>query len=393
MIRQAALYLPTADDLEAGLLPVAGRPVAFRALVHLVRAGAERVGVPAVFRGTAVESAIAGSPRVRQAVLWLDQGHLAEAATLLVPVSAVTPTASLAALLAAQPSAVLAPSTHDATPTLVADAALTTTLAPALSAGMPVADEIGRALKSRDAVSVEPDAWHVRVRDWRSARDAEDRLFAALGSPIDTRLDRALHRRLSRPVTRTAIAFGITPNQLSVLSLLVGLLAAWCFWWGTATAALAGLLVYVVAVVLDHADGEVARLTLTESRVGEWLDILVDTIVHAALVAAMGLTAQRVVGAGALLGIVATLGVIASAAVAKRWPTTGAATPVSTALENLGSRDGFYAMLLLFITARALRPTALPLLMIVVALGAHAYWLARAAYTVGSVGRVGPTRR
>jgi hypothetical protein len=50
-------------------------------------------------------------------------------------------------------------------------------------------------------------------------------------------------------------------------------------------------------------------------------------------------------------------------------------------------------MLLLFIAARALRPTALPLLMIVVALGAHAYWLARAAYTVGSVGRMGPTRR
>jgi len=393
VIRQAALYLPTADDLEAGLLPVAGRPVAFRALVHVVSAGAERVGVPAIFRGTAVESAIAASPRVRQAVLWLDHGRLADTATLLVPVSGITPTVALAALLAARPPAVLAASTHDGTPTLAADAALTTALAPALTAGIPVGDEIGRALKSREAASVEPEAWHVRVRDARSARDAEDRLFAALGSPIDTRLDRALHRRLSRPVTRAAIALGITPNQVSVLSLLVGLLAAWCFWWGTATAALAGLLVYVAAVVLDHADGEVARLTLTESRVGEWLDILVDTIVHAALVAAMGLTAQRITGAGALLGVVATLGIIASAAVAKLWPTTGAATPISTTLENLGSRDGFYAMLLLFIAARALSPTALPSLMVVVALGAHAYWLARAAYTLGSVETTDKTRR
>ena len=393
MIRQAALYLPTADDLEAGLVPVAGRPVAFRALVHVVRAGADRVGVPAIFRGTTVESAIAASPRVRGAVLWLDHGRLDHTATLLVPVNAVTPTAALAALLAARPPAVLAASTHDGSATLVADSSFTTTLAPALAAGSAVGDEIGRALKSREAAAVEPGAWHIRVRDARSARDAEDRLFAALGSPIDTRLDRALHRRLSRPVTRAAIALGVTANQLSVLSLLVGLLAAWCFWRGTATAALAGLLVYVAAVVLDHADGEVARLALTESRVGEWLDILVDTIVHAALVVAMGLTAQRLVGAGALLGVVATLGIIASAAVAKLWPTTGAATPVAATLENLGSRDGFYAMLLLFITARALMPAALPLLMIIVALGAHAYWLARAAYTLKGVGSVGKTRR
>jgi len=50
-------------------------------------------------------------------------------------------------------------------------------------------------------------------------------------------------------------------------------------------------------------------------------------------------------------------------------------------------------MLLLFIAARALSPTALPSLMVVVALGAHAYWLARAAYTLGSVETTDRTRR
>jgi len=222
----------------------------------------------------------------------------------------------------------------------------------------------------------------VHVRDAPSARRAEDHLFAGLGSAIDTRLDRALHRRLSRPVTRAAIALGITPNQLSVASLLVGLAAAWCFWLGTPVATMVGLLVYVVAVVLDHADGEVARLTLAESRLGEWLDILVDTLVHATMVIAMGLTAERTAGGGALLGVVGALGVVASAAVAKVWPTTGAVDNVGATLENLGSRDGFYAMLLLFIAARAAAPGALPPLMIVVALGSQAYWLARAGYTL-----------
>ena len=381
MIRQVALYLPTADDLHSALLPVAGRPVAFRALVHAVRAGAQSVGVPAVFRGTVVETAIDASDRVRTAARWLDHERLADTTTVLVPASALAPPAALATLLAAAPPAMLAASAHDGAAMLVA-AHLTGTLASALEAGTPVADELGRALKSREAAMLAPDAWHVHVRDLQSARRAEDRLFAALGSAIDTRLDRALHRRLSRPVTRAAIALGITPNPISVASLVVGLLAAWCLWLGTAGAAVAGLAVYVTAVVLDHADGEVARLTLTESRVGEWLDIAVDTIVHAAMVVAMGLTAERIAGGGAALGIIGALGVVASAAVAKHWPTTDATDSIGATLQNLGSRDGFYTMLLLFITALALAPAALPWLMIIVALGSHAYWLARATYTV-----------
>jgi phosphatidylglycerophosphate synthase len=379
--RQVALYLPTADDLHGALLPVAGRPVAFRALVHAVRAGARSVGVPAVFRGTAVETAIDASARVRTATRWLDHERLADTTTVLVPASALAPPAALATLLAAAPPAMLAASAHDGAAMLVA-ANLPGALASALEAGTPVADELGRALKSREAAMLAPDAWHVRVRDLPSARRAEDRLFAVLGSAIDTRLDRALHRRLSRPVTRAAVALGITPNPISVASLVVGLLAAWCLWLGTAGAAVAGLAVYVTAVVLDHADGEVARLTLTESRVGEWLDIAVDTIVHAAMVVAMGLTAERIAGGGAALGIIGALGVVASAAVAKRWPATDATDSIGTALQNLGSRDGFYTMLVLFITALAIAPAALPWLMIIVALGSHAYWLARATYTL-----------
>ena len=381
MIRQVALYLPTADDLHSALRPVAGRPVAFRALVHAVRAGARSVGVPAVFRGTAVETAIDASARVRTATRWLDHERLADTTTVLVPASALAPPAALATLLAAAPPAMLAASAHDGAAMLVA-ANLPGALASALEAGTPVADELGRALKSREAAMLAPDAWHVRVRDLPSARRAEDRLFAVLGSAIDTRLDRALHRRLSRPVTRAAIALGITPNPISVASLVVGLLAAWCLWLGTVGAAVAALAVYVTAVVLDHADGEVARLTLAESRVGEWLDIAVDTIVHAAMVVAMGLTAERIAGGGAALGIIGALGVVASAAVAKRWPATDATDSIGATLQNLGSRDGFYTMLVLFITALAIAPAALPWLMIIVALGSHAYWLARATYTL-----------
>ena len=50
VIRQAALYLATDDDVRAAGLPVAGRPVAFRSILAAIRAGAERVAVPAALR-------------------------------------------------------------------------------------------------------------------------------------------------------------------------------------------------------------------------------------------------------------------------------------------------------------------------------------------------------
>jgi hypothetical protein len=92
-------------------------------------------------------------------------------------------------------------------------------------------------------------------------------------------------------------------------------------------------------------------------------------------VVALGVTTETAAGGGGgWLGVVGAIGIVASAAVAKVWPIDGV-------LHSLGSRDGFYAMLLLFIGARAAAPGALPALMVVIALGAHAYWIARGAYT------------
>src|SRR5207249_481647 len=110
-----------------------------------------------------------------------------------------------------------------------ADAALAAALAPALAEGTPLGDDLDRALKSRDVRAV-AEGWYVLARDARGVAEAEARLYAALGSPIDTRLDVVLHRRLSFHVTRAAVWLGVTPNAISVASFLVGLVAVWCFW-------------------------------------------------------------------------------------------------------------------------------------------------------------------
>lgn len=202
-------------------------------------------------------------------------------------------------------------------------------------------------------------------------------LLQAPGQPIDTWLDRVLHRRLSRPVSHLAVRLGLTPNQVSVASLVAGLAAAWVVAGATPGGALGGMALYLIAVVLDHADGEVARLTRRTSPVGAWLDVLVDMTVLAAMVAGMGLASSHLAGQGAMLGALAAMGVVASALVAR----IGAVAPgrLGDLIEALGYRDGFYLVLAGFSLAVSAAPAALPPLMGVLAAGSHTYWLARLA--------------
>ena len=382
MTPPATLYLSTSDDARAALLSVAGRPVAFRALVAAIRAGAPRVRVPSVFRGTALEQAVAASPRARAASVWLDGADVAAEPTLLVPAAALAAVPSLTRMLAAVPMAVLRESSAGDAPVVLIDAVRAQALGKELGTGEPISEALQRARKSGEVRIVDGGGWYVRVGGAHAAAKAERCLYEELGSPIDTRLDVALHRPLSRHISRLAVRFGITPNQITLASLAVGLAAARCFWHADAPAAAAGLVLYATAVVLDHADGEVARLTLAESAAGEWLDVGADTAVHTSLVVAMGVSAGVATSTGPALGVVAGVGVIASAAVAKIWPPAGETDAVGSILDALSTRDGFYAMLLLFIAALAVHPAALLPLMIVVAAGSHAYWLARLAYVI-----------
>jgi small-conductance mechanosensitive channel/phosphatidylglycerophosphate synthase len=206
----------------------------------------------------------------------------------------------------------------------------------------------------------------------------------------DSWLDRMVHRRLSRPLSAVAVKAGVAPNLVTLASLAVGLGGAWCVARATAGGAALGVALYLVAVVLDHTDGEVARRTGTQSRLGHWLDIAADTAVHAALVLAMGAAAGRL-GAGRAvgLGVLAAVGVVASAAVAQAWPLDRApgrpAPRLARLLEDLGNRHGFYALLLAFSFCVASAPGLLPGLLVVVAIGSHAYWMGRVF--VGFAGR------
>jgi phosphatidylglycerophosphate synthase len=369
---------------------VIGRPVAFRAIVAAVRAGVRCVAVPEALRSPEFDAALATSPRARAAVAWGgDPGGLGRGPILLLPAAALTPAPALGRLLEAPADRVLAESRATGAPVLTVDSVGLAPRHAALVAGQPIGEALALKLMADDPALMGGERWFVRVSNAGAAAEAEAHLWRELGSPVDTRLDVAVHRRLSRRVTCAAVALGIAPNWITVASGAFGLGAAATATRADISALAGGLVLYLAAVVLDHSDGEVARLTLRESAVGEWLDIVLDTIVHASLVLALGHAAASITGGGFVASVAAAAGVVASAVVGKLWPPAPRAVISRGLLDALSSRDGFWAMLVLFLVLRIVAPALLPTFMIVVAAGTHAYWVARVALRAARRGRLG----
>jgi phosphatidylglycerophosphate synthase len=368
----ATLYLASPEDAEAGRLDVAGLPVAFRALMSALHAGCPSVAVPAVYRGTEVDRAIGRSARARTRTVWLhgDHGVARLESMILLPATVVLPPRALRALLELSPVAVIEASPPEA-PVVLADASLLAAVEAHVAASRPAGETLCRVLAARHA-GVVRGGWCSRATSPGTRKDAERRLYADLGSAIDTRLDRLVHRPLSRHLTRVAVTLGLSPNLISLVNLALGLLAVSLVAKATVGSTLLGIVIYYVSAVLDHVDGEVARLTYAESRLGEWLDVTVDNLVHALMAVAMGMAAEHVAGTGRALGVAMAIGFALSALAAKM---SGNGEGVPRALTRLGNRNGFYVLLLLFLALLALAPAALPALLLVSAVGAHIYWV------------------
>ena len=376
MIPEACLYLAAPEDSSAARFSIAGRPVAFRVVMAAVRAGIGRVRVPAILRDPALEALIARTPSARAAVAWLDLGAaMPTGDVLLLPATMHVTASSLKPLLAIDGVRCLA-GLPDDRPVGVTTGSALAPLWESLVGSRPVGVALTHVLAKAGAARLAADPVVLPVTDAATAAEAEVRLYRTLGTAIDSPLDRAFHRRLSQPLTRWAVAHDIAPNTITVASIVCGLGAALAAGSDGMGGVLAALALYAVAVVLDHSDGEVARVSFTESRFGEWLDLGADTLVHVTLVLALGITADRLTGRGAGWGLIAAVGVLASTWTARTSAPADAG--VGRFFGTLGNRDGFYGMLIGFATVIAAWPAALPGYMVFVGVGTHAYWVGNA---------------
>lgn len=375
---RALLYLPDAAALPLAGAEVCGRTLAVRAMVTALRAGASSIMAPAVLRDAAVERAVRQMPALAAALQWLDAGAGppgdGPARWLLLPASSLVHTRTLEGLLAdpAGRPAVLAQSTGGAAPVAVTPKPPPAVLWPELAAGRPVGPPLAHWLAG--ALSRPATGPWVDARGTDGLARAEAALEATLAIPADSNMDRLLHRRCSRWITRGLVHTTLTPNQVSLASLAIGLAAIWCFWRATPASAVGGVVLYALACIVDHSDGELARLTFQESAFGANLDWTIDTIVHSGLVLGIGLTAGGPVMMA--IGAFGAAGVALSALFARYLPREIEVGPtVGGVLRNIGNRDLFYILLVGAAALRVLAPSLEGIAAVVVGVGSQAYWV------------------
>ncbi len=147
------------------------------------------------------------------------------------------------------------------------------------------------------------------------ARVAERRLLRALVKDTDGFMARHVERPISLQISRLLAPTEITPNQMSLISIVVGLCAGPLFLSPLPSWQTVGALLFLAHSILDGCDGELARLKFQESRLGGVLDFWGDNVVHSVIFACMAVGWSRSVDAAwpLLLGAAAVLGALGSA--------------------------------------------------------------------------------
>lgn len=133
----------------------------------------------------------------------------------------------------------------------------------------------------------------------------------------DTWVARTLDRPISLFLTRRLLPLPVTPNQITIVSTLVGLAGAVLLGLGTYLSQLLGGVLLTASVIIDGCDGEVARIKFMESDFGRKLDFFLDNVVNVAAIFAVG--AGYAHAGGSSWYLYASL-INAAAAAAAVWP-------------------------------------------------------------------------
>jgi phosphatidylglycerophosphate synthase len=233
------------------------------------------------------------------------------------------------------------------------DALIAQALLSELNPGESIVDEYGASLAAKvfvepgqdpatafseaTAKTWSPDRYHyaLRLNDQLSFRRARRALLASLVKPSDGPVSRHINRPISLAITRLALPFGVTPNQMTVVVALLGLAAAWLatspIWLVQVLAAF----VYQLHSIVDGCDGEIARLTRRFTRYGTLLDSIVDDCSNTLFFVGLSIGVSRAIGSSWPL--------FTAALVAVSYPIMAVVQYRTSAhVAKLGDKTGFW---------------------------------------------------
>lgn len=204
-----------------------------------------------------------------------------------------------------------------------------------------------------------------RISTRADLRHAERWLMRGLIKDTEGFMSRHVERKISLAVTRRLVRTGVTPNQMTAMSVAIGMFGALFFLSSRPAFQLTGALLFLLHSILDGCDGEIARLKHLESRLGGILDFWGDNAVHSAVFVCIGLGWQMTPTMTPLpltLTVAAVAGTLLSAGFVYRQTmrnktsggplftsiiTSNAPSRLSTLTDALAKRDFIYLVVIL----------------------------------------------
>jgi phosphatidylglycerophosphate synthase len=206
-----------------------------------------------------------------------------------------------------------------------------------------------------------------------SIKEVERALWATMWSSSDGLIDRVFNRPVGRFLSKVLIHTPVSPNMVSIASILIGVIAAVFLAEGSYRWALIGAILFQLSAIVDCVDGDLARMMFKESPLGKWIDLAGDQIVHISVFAGIAFGVLRNGGGKETvwLGISAIVGALISFVVVLRGMRQAAAgnSPLQKLIDAATNRD--FSVIVLFLALAQ----KLPLFLWMAGIGSHLFWI------------------
>ena len=189
-------------------------------------------------------------------------------------------------------------------------------------------------------------------------------------SPI---IDRYIIRKISGFITWLLVKTPVTPNQITIISLILGIASAAFFSHGAHTYTIIAGLFYFISTVFDQCDGEVARYKQMTSDFGKTFDIIVDSIVNATITIGITIAIYKTNGSGLsiIAGLLAMTGIVISLLLTTYFShENNNNTGTKEMLDRLNNKDFFYIIMLASVIFNQMI-----WFLLIMAIGTNIYWI------------------
>jgi phosphatidylglycerophosphate synthase len=122
--------------------------------------------------------------------------------------------------------------------------------------------------------------WVIRADDAVGRRRIVRELFEGCRKPVDGIVSRHLNRHISIFVSKRIVDTSLSPNTITLLTLLLGVAAAFATARATYGWMVIGAALLQLNSILDGVDGELARVRFQHSKLGQWLDTVCDDLAN-----------------------------------------------------------------------------------------------------------------